>query len=137
MGRSYTTATGEFRIEPPLTWAEFKDSPYRPEHERSEPDVLLTVETTEVHSEDGVMLLHRAVAVRPVSPGRPFAYHRGLLATMQELLDRYGSAHAFTGHFQCQDSDEYTPGDLYRIVVVEGIAATLRPQIVWPGNEEN
>lgn len=128
--RTYTTATGEFRIEPPLTYAEFKDSPYRPEVP-NEPDVLFDVETTEVDGPDGVMLLHRAVAVLPCSD-RPFAYHVGLIKTMQKLLDEYGDAHTFTGYFECRDSNDHTPGDPWRIVVRDGQAVRIDPTITWP-----
>jgi hypothetical protein len=130
MNRTYLTATGQFRIDPPLTWAEFKDSPYRPENERSEPDVLFEIETTEIDSPDGMMLLHRAVAVRPYSD-RPFAYHRGLIPTMQALVNEHAT-HTFTGHFQCQETSDYTVGDLYRIVVRSGVVVTVKPEITWP-----
>lgn len=134
--RAYTTATGQFRIEPPLTWAEFKDSPYRPEHAMSEPDVLLEVETNEIDGPDGAMLLHRAIAVRPYSPGRPFAYHGDLTATLQALLDEHGTAHRFSGFFECRDVVDDMPGDPFRLIARNGRAARVEPVITWPGDGE-
>lgn len=132
MNRVYTTATGEFRIDPPLTWTEFKNSPYHPEKAPSEPEVLLDIETTEVDSPDGIMLLHHAVTVRPYSPGRPFAYHHDLAQAMQYLLDIHGETHTFTGYFECRESANETPGDHYRIVIRNGSAARIEPATTWP-----
>ena len=127
----YTLAAGKFRIEPPLTWSEFKASPYRPEAARSEPDVLFEVETTEVDGPDGVMLLHRAVAVRPYAPGKPFAYHVGLAETLRKLLDEYGGR--FTGFFECRAEPG---GDWYRLAARGGEIVRIDPKIVWPGDED-
>lgn len=130
--RTFLTATGRFRIEPPLTWSEFKDSPYRPENERSEPDLLLVVETSEVDGPDGVMLLHRAVAVQPGSPGRLFAYHRGLLPSLQEFVTKHADGHTFTGFFECREVRDYIPTGPWRIVVGNGVVTTVEPLITWP-----
>jgi hypothetical protein len=137
MMADYTLASGEFRIDPPLTWSEFKTSPYRPENARTEPDVLFEVETIEIDSADGVMLLHRAVAVHPLAPGQPFAYHVGLFETLRKLLAEYGDRHQFIGFFECQDSDggNYA-GDRYRLIVRDGEVVRIEPLITWP-NEEN
>ena len=137
---TYTQATGEFRIEPPLTWSEFKSSPYRPEAARSEPDVLFQVETTEIDGDEGVMLLHRAVAVHPYAPGRPFAYHVGLAETLRKLLAEYGNRHQFTGFFECRETDNDTPSDWYRLTVHNGNVVRIEPHITWPngtGGDEN
>lgn len=133
----YTVAMGEFRIEPPLTWAEFKNSPYRPEEKekRSEPDVLFEVETTEVDSEQGVMLLHRAVAVHPYAPGRPFAYHVGLAETLRKLLAEYGDRHQFAGFFECRKSRDDVQYDWYRLTVRDGEVVRIEPRIGWPNEE--
>lgn len=132
----YTCATGEFRIEPPLTWSEFKDSPYRPEQARTEPDVLFDVETIEVDGSDGVMLLHRVVAVRPYAPGKPFAYHAGLAETLRKLVDQYGDGHVFTGFFECREIRNDVQEDWYRLIIQGGDVIHIEPHITWP-DEEN
>lgn len=132
----FTRATGEFRIEPPLTWPEFKDSPYRPERESSEPDVQFVVETTEIDGDYGVMLLHRAVAVRPFAPGMPFAYHTGLFETLRKLVAEYGQSHRFTGFFECRTTDGTGFDDLYRLIVRNGEVVRTTPTVTWP-DEEN
>lgn len=132
----YTLAAGEIRIDPPLTWSEFKTSPYRPEAARSEPDVLFEVETTEVDGPDGVMLLHRAGAVRPYAPGKPFAYHTGLAKTLRKLLDEYGLRHTFTGFFECREITNGVQVGWYRLAVQGGDVVRIEPRITWP-NEEN
>jgi len=131
----YTVATGEFRIEPPLTWPKFKSSPYHPAQKRSEPDVLFEVETTEVDGEQGVMLLHRAVAVHPYAPGRPFAYRVGLAETLRKLLAEYGDRHQFTGYFECRTSRDDVQCDWYRLTVRDGEVVRVEPTITWPGEE--
>jgi hypothetical protein len=130
-GQGFTTAIGEFRIDPPLTYAEFKDSPYRPEKEPAEPEVLFNVETTEVDGPDGVMLLRRAVTVRPYSPGRPFAYHHDLVQALQYLLDVHGETHTFTGYFECRESANDVPGDWWRLVVRGREAVRIEPTVAW------
>jgi len=132
---NYTVAMGEFRIEPPLTWAEFKASPYRPEQARTEPDVLFEVETTEVDGEQGVMLLHRAVAVHPYAPGRLFGYHVGLAETLRKLLVEYGDRHQFTGYFECRTSRDDVQHDWYRLTVRDGEVVRMEPHITWPNEE--
>lgn len=133
---NYIRATGEFRIEPPLTWPEIKNSPYRPEKARTEPDVLFEVETAEIDGDEGVMLLHRAVAVRPYAPGQPFAYHVGLPETLRKLLAEYGDRHQFAGFFECRESDggDYA-GDPYRLTVRDGDVVRIEPTITWPNEE--
>lgn len=132
----YIQASGEFRIDPPLTWSEFKDSPYRPEQKRSEPDVLFEVETTEIDGDDGVMLLHRAVAVHPYAPAEPFVYHVGLAETLRKLLNEYGEQHTFTGFFECREISDGVPADWYRLAVRGGNVARIEPTITWPGDED-
>jgi hypothetical protein len=131
----YTTATSKIRIEPPLTWSEFKASPYRPEVAQGEPDVLFEVETSEVDGDDGVMLLHRAVAVRPYAPGKLFAYHVGLAETLGKLLDEYGSRHTLTGFFECREISDGVPADWYRLTVRDGNVVRIEPHITWPNEE--
>lgn len=132
MDRTYITATGEFRIEPPLTWAEFKDSPHRPERAGAEPDVLFEIETTEIDGPNGTMLLHRAASVRPYAPGQPFAYRGDLVKTMMQLLHEYGDSHRFVGHFEARESRDHTPSDPWRVLVRNGYAVRVEPAITWP-----
>lgn len=131
----FTRATGTFRIEPPLTWPEFKDSPYRPERESSEPDVQLVVDTVEVDGEHGTMLLHRAVAVRPGFPDRPFAYHAGLFETLRKMVAEHGGNHRFTGFFECRTTDDLGFGDWYRLIVRNGEVVRTTPTVTWPTEE--
>jgi hypothetical protein len=127
----YTQADGTFRIDPPLAWPEFKDSPYRPENARTEPDVLFEIETTEIDGPEGVLLLHRAVAVRPFAPGKQFAYRKGLAETLRKLLGEYGELHALTGFFECRETRGDGLEDWYRLIVRDGGVVRIKPTITW------
>lgn len=112
MGRSYTTATGEFRIEPPLTWAEIKNSPYLPE------------------TDEGTLTRRYADAIVPVTD-EPYKGYE-IIATVQKIIDAH-PGHTLSGRFDCEGEEA---GDLWRLVVRDGRAVQVKPQIVWPEGSE-
>ena len=64
----YTRVTGELRIEPPLTWAEFKDSPFLQGGPNDDTDYNVCLKTTEetVDTDDGQLVRDgRAVKIEP------------------------------------------------------------------------
>ncbi len=56
-----TSYRGAISIDPPLTWAEIKDSPWLPETaERTWPDVKLRVTEQAVETDDGTLVRRSA-----------------------------------------------------------------------------
>lgn len=126
-----TRYTGAIGIEPPLTWAQIKDSPYLPESaEKNFPDVKLRVIETTTETEDGVLTRRVADAIVPVTDESYKGY--GIVETVQKIIDAY-PGHEFTGRFDCEG--EEAP-DLWRLVVRDGRATRVEPQITWPEGSE-
>lgn len=123
---SYTThVRGEFAITPPLTWNEFKDSPFAEDH-WSASDLVLRIDEESVDTEDGPLLRRTAsvLAMREIDEYNS----RNLLAQVQKAIDSF-PGHAFTGRLECE-GEENT--DLWRVVIRNGRAVKVEPQIVWP-----
>ncbi|MEU9065838.1 DUF6205 family protein [Streptomyces sp. NPDC048306] len=125
----YTThVTGEFAIEPPLTWNEFKDSPFAPDNapSRHEPSLILRVSEDQVNTDDGPLMRRTATALvmREIDEYR----ERGLVDEVQRAIDSF-PGHTFTGRLECE-GEENT--DIWRVVVRGGRATRIEPQIVWP-----
>ncbi|GAA3807556.1 DUF6205 family protein [Streptomyces chiangmaiensis] len=125
----YTThVVGEFAIEPPLTWSEFKDSEFAPDNVENSYTPSLTLRTNEqpVEKEDGVFL-HRtatALVMREIDEYR----ERGLVAEVQRAIDSF-PGHTFSGRLECE-GEENT--DIWRVIVRNGRAQRIEPRIVWP-----
>lgn len=126
-----THVTGEFAIEPPLTYSEFKDSKFAPDNITSSytPSLVLRVSEQVVEKEDGVFLRRTATALvmREIDEYR----ERGLVDEVQSALDTF-PGHTFTGRLECE-GDENT--DMWRVVVRDGRASKVEPRIVWPDEE--
>jgi hypothetical protein len=125
-----THVTGEFAIEPPLAWPEFKGSEFAPHNITcSNPDLILRVHETTVDTPDGP-LLHRtatALVMREIDEYRAY----NLLNQVQKAVDAF-PGHTFTGRLNCegQESD-----DLWRVVIRDGRAVKVKPRIVWPDED--
>ena len=128
-----TTVTGEIRIEPPLKWADFKESPFN----RTSADaydgtknVELRVETETVETEDGPLMRKTAVAVIPAWGGHGKFYN--LIEHVQQAIKAF-PGHTFTGRLECEGEDN---SDMWRVVIRDGRAVELKPRIVWPDDDE-
>lgn len=120
-----TSVDGEIRINPPLTWREFKDSPFA----GTGKDVTFRVEEETVTTEDGPLIRRSAVALVPTWEDSYKAYH--LVEHVQEVINAF-PGHTFTGRLECE-GEENT--DLWRVVVRDGRAVKVTPRIVWPDED--
>jgi hypothetical protein len=128
----YTTVTGEIAITPPLTWREFKDSPFNTtciDSYDGLKEVKLRVVEEQVDTDEGPLLRKLAVALVPESDDSRKYYH--LIENVQEAIDAF-PGHTFTGRFDCEGEDT---GDLWRLVIRDGFAERVEPRIIWPGDE--
>lgn len=126
-----THVTGEFAIEPPLTYSEFKDSPYSPHYPAADDrlELVLRVDETTVETDDGPLLRRTASALTMVEIDEYRAH--GLLDAVQKAVDSF-PGHAFTGRLDCE-GEENT--DMWRVVVRDGRALKIVPQIIWPDED--
>ncbi|WP_327066831.1 DUF6205 family protein [Kitasatospora sp. NBC_01302] len=126
---SYTThVTGAFRITPPLSWREIKDSPFISPHWDAS-DLVLRVEEVAVDTDDGQLVRKTAstLAMREIDE-----YNcRNLMAQVQKAVDDF-PGHAWSGRLECA-GEENT--DLWRVVIRDGKAVRVEPRIVWPDDE--
>jgi hypothetical protein len=120
-----TRVMGEIRIEPPLTWREFKDSPFTGDRL----DVKLRVEAETVDTDDGPLMRKTSPALIPAWEDSYKAYY--LVEHLQQAIDAF-PGHTFTGRLDCEGAD---PGDLWRVVVRDGRAVKVTPRIVWPDED--
>jgi uncharacterized protein DUF6205 len=127
----YTRVTGELRIEPPLAWGEFKDSPFLPgsPNDNTDYDVRLRTDEETVDTEDGQLIHKIASEVLPRWDDSFKAYN--LVEHVQKLIDAF-PGHAFTGRFDCEGEES---GDLWRVIVRDGRAEKVTPRIVWPDED--
>lgn len=128
----YTThVTGEFAINPPLTYSEFKDSKFAPDNVENSytPSLILRVHEQMVEKDDGVFLRRTATALvmREIDEYR----ERGLVDEVQSAIDAF-PGHTFTGRLDCE-GDENT--DIWRVIIRDGRAVKVTPRIVWPDED--
>lgn len=126
---SYTThVTGEFAIEPPLTWPEIKDSPFASDDWRDS-DLLLRVDEEQVNTDDGLLIrcTASALVMREIDEYNA----RNLITQVQAAVDAF-PGHTFTGRLDCE-GEENT--DMWRVVVRDGRAVKVTPRIVWPDED--
>jgi hypothetical protein len=125
----YTTVEGEIAITPPLTWSELKDSPFARATNPTLRDVRLVVTEEQVDTPEGPLLRRSAAALVPAYADGYKAYH--LVEHVQQAIDAF-PGHAFTGRLDCSGEEA---GDVWRVVVRDGRALEVRPQIVWPDED--
>lgn len=130
----YTThVTGEFAIEPPLTWNEIKDSPFEPvgrgQYCALDIDLVLRVEETSVDTDEGTLVRRSgtALVMRELDEYRA----HNLTEQVQRCIDLF-PGHTFTGRLDCE-GEENT--DLWRVVIRDGRAVRVEPRIVWPDED--
>jgi hypothetical protein len=90
----YTThVTGEFTIEPPLTWYEIKDSPFSPFPPAGDDriELVLRVDEEVVETGDGP-LMRRTAAALVMSEIDEYRAH-GLLEVVQRAVDSLPESH--------------------------------------------
>lgn len=121
-----TTVSGKIRITPPLAWGEIKGSPFLSDDDMS---VRLDVEVETVDTPDGELLRRTAYELIPATDEAFKAYH--LIEHVQQAIDAF-PGHNFTGRLHCEGEEA---GDLWRVVIRDGRAAEVRPQIVWPDED--
>lgn len=126
----YSRVEGEITITPPLTLQEMRAKPYgelRNTGDRwpRERDVALRVESEEVDTAEGLLIKKRGVALIPASDDSYKAYY--LKEDVQDAIDQY-PGHTFSGYLESQGED----GELSRVVVKDGVAHEIKPEIVWP-----
>jgi Family of unknown function (DUF6205) len=120
-----TSVTGEIRIEPPLAWREFKDSPFA----GRDMDVKLRIDEETVDTDDGPLIRKTASAIVPAWEDSYKAYK--LIEHVQQVIDAF-PGHTFTGRLECE-GEENT--DLWRVVIRDGRAVRIEPRIVWPDED--
>lgn len=127
----YTRVTGEISIEPPLTWQEFKDSPFLPgsPNDNTNYDVRLHTDEETVDTDEGQPVRKTANAVLPRWDDSFKAYH--LIDHVQAVIDAF-PGHTFTGRLECEGEDNT---DMWRVVVRDGRAVKVEPRIVWPDED--
>jgi hypothetical protein len=129
-----TKVGGEIRIDPPLTWAEVKDSPFNPANPSWNDealDVKLHIEEETVETDDGPLTRRTASALIPAWENAYKAYH--LMEHLQAAMAAF-PGHTFTGRLACEGCDDNY--DLWRVVVRDGRAQRVEPRIVWPDEED-
>jgi hypothetical protein len=124
----WTHVEGEFTIEPPLEWHEFKDSRFAPDHhiDRWNPDLELVVDEEAVDTDQGP-LLKRTAAVLRIREMDEYRENK-LEKTVQEAFDAF-PGHTFTGFLYGEGEDN---PDMWRIVVRGNRAIRVTPRIIWP-----
>lgn len=127
----YARVTGEIRIEPPLTWAEFKDSPFYDQGIAHDDrlDVRLDVTEETVNTDEGPLLRRTATALVAAWSDSYKAYY--IVEHTQKAIDAH-PGHTFTGRLECKGED----GALWRVIVRNGRAEQVEPRIVWPDEED-
>ena len=124
---------GRIEINPPLTWAQIKDSPFLKANARSRglwPDAILDVTETTVDTDEGELTRREAVAIVPDEGTETSA--RTLLKDVQSIIDA-SPGHEFTGRFQCEGEEN---SDIWRVVIRDRRAVRINAQIVWPEGSE-
>lgn len=120
----YTRVTGEFAIEPPLTWTEIRDNPVPTDR-----DVRLRIDEETVDTDEGPLTRKTSSALVPRWDDSFKAYH--LIEHVQKVIDAF-PGHTFTGRLDCEGEES---GDLWRVVVRDGRAEKVEPRIVWPDED--
>lgn len=128
----YTTrVTGEFALTPPLTWTEFKDSPFAPHNieDAFNPSLILRVDEDSVDTDEGPLLRRTAtaLAMREIDEYRAY----GLLDEVQAAVDAF-PGREWSGRLECE-GEENT--DIWRVVIRDGRAVRIEPRIVWPDED--
>lgn len=125
----YTNYSDEIAIEPPLSWAELQEVPQFcvGDYGYSDRDVKLRVVDEKVNTSEGLLIKRTATHIEPSSEDSYKGY--SIVEHVQELVDKFGKSHAFTGYINAEGEEA---GDLWRLYVIEGNATKVEPEIIWP-----
>ncbi|MET7436611.1 DUF6205 family protein [Streptomyces sp. NPDC005496] len=129
-----THVTGEFSIEPPLTWNEIKNSPFDKAGREGlwyapEIDLGLRVAEDSVDTDEGPLLRRTGAAL--VMPYIDEYRARHLVEQVQRCIDLF-PGHTFSGRLECEGEENK---DLWRVVVRDGRAVKVTPRIIWPDED--
>jgi hypothetical protein len=123
----YTTYTGQITIEPALSWAEFKDSPWiGDDHGAVKLDVRQEETSRETDEGTITVTLKTAVAIVPISEDSYKGY--SIIEDVQKIVDAF-PGHSWIGYISAEGEEA---GDLWRLAVRDGSAVQVKPRIVWP-----
>lgn len=131
----YTTKfVGEIYIEPPLAWADIKDSPFLPENAKRRGelgrDLKFRIETSERDTDEGTLTVRRAVSL--VSTWEDDARGYSIVSHLQEVVDAFPTR-GYHGRFDAEGEES---ADIWRLKVVDRKAVKFEPVIVWPEASE-
>lgn len=121
---------GQISIDPPLAWHEFRN------HEMFEPppharlNLQFSVMTAQHETDAGTLIVRTAHGITPIHSGS--AIECQMESQVQRVVDAF-PGHAFTGAITCSGEE---PGDLRKLMVVDGAAKWVYPRIVWPDGTE-
>jgi hypothetical protein len=124
-----TRITGQIRIDPPITWRELVNAPWaRGKETNHHPDAVVKVDERITDTPDGELHHHLGTAIVPT--GHETSGYT-LLADVNRIVKRFGDpadgpTRTFTGF-------EAT----YRVVVRDGAAVEVRPEIAWPADAQD
>lgn len=127
-----TRFDGQITIDPPLAWAEIKDSPFLPEAAQGDDykDVMFVFSQRQVDTEQGFLHVRVATALAPTWEDEMRGY--SIVEHVQEVIDAYPD-HEFGGRFDCFGEET---GDLWRLEIHDRRAVKVQPRIVWPDDED-
>lgn len=124
----YTRYDGEISIDPPLTWAEIRNSAWAPGG-NSRWNVKLAITEEAIDTDEGPLTRRTSAGLVPLVED---GYKGDIVAHVQAAIDAF-PGHAFSGRFDCEGEDS---GDIWRLVVRNGRAEKVKPRIVWPDEDE-
>lgn len=121
--------SGEIRIDPPAPADEIVAAGYPEPGIYGDKDVAVKVEEVPVEGVPGAFRRLATAIVPCMGTYTAYQAHEHI----QELVDRWGEGHTFTGRLECCDPNT---GDLWRLEIHEGRAVKVTPRIVWPDGTE-
>jgi hypothetical protein len=121
--------TGEVRIEPPLTWAEIKNSRQSPGFQ----DLKLRLDEQVEDTETGQVRTVTAVAVETLAADRGAYNGYAIEEELQAVVDAHPS-HEFTGAIEARPLDP--GGTPWRYVIRDRRVVRQEPRLVWPDAED-
>lgn len=130
----YTKVEGVVHIDPPLTYAEIKDSPFYPDgaHYDSDANVILDVQKSTHETGEGQLTRFTCEEIIPYTEERRKFYR--LVEDLIKLVDAF-PGHRFHGRFDCE-AESWELGGIY-LVIVEDVGdhhevRKLAPTLTWP-----
>jgi Family of unknown function (DUF6205) len=125
-----SSVTGEVTITPPLSAAEVRESPFRPDVEERK-DIVLRVQEDIVKTNEGTLTRITGTAIVPAWDESYKAY--SLEEHLAELIRLHGHGHAFDGVLVVDGSDQ---GDVWRLVVDDHQVTKETARLSWPDGSE-